>query len=502
MASLIALALALVAIAGAMAIVIAVVAPAIGLGRDEAFLGYAAFGWSRGDVATTGAAISGGAVLLFAVSYAVASVLRFWSIRPPGPTRRRIETILQGLAIVGLTLLACLGVAEVYFRATMPFATARWPSRFDPGLGFLFVPGAEVRWTNGVDFWVRERANEFGFLDRAPLGPKPPGTCRVVLVGDSFVEAAQVPIARKVQVALEELARQGPDAMELDSAAIGYSGTGQAAQLPLFERFGRDLRPDVVVLVFVSNDFANNSAILESFTQGWHPRHSPRLFFVPDPLSGEFVRQEIDPDWRAHVFAPPPPAGASALLDVADRALRTASYLYVFVNGHWRARFPAARGIGIYEARARWLASLPEYETALKGWEERRGAWADAAFFEPGPLPAILQEALGATEAALRAYAALAREDGFRLVVLGSHSMRDPSRREGESSQVERLRAILDRLDIPYIDQLAHIRAADGRPEDAQFSRDGHWSAQGHRWAAEAILTWVRTNALHCGAAR
>ena len=88
-------------------------------------------------------------------------------------------------------------------------------------------------------------------------------------------QALEVPIREKLQTLLRKgLERQFP-LKKFDTIALGFSGTGQSAQLPYYERNRKDFKPDIVVLVFVLNDFANNSAVLEGLRQGWHRDHSP-----------------------------------------------------------------------------------------------------------------------------------------------------------------------------------------------------------------------------------
>lgn len=108
------------------------------------------------------------------------------------------------LAIQLVAVLALLGaLLEIWARWTLPPDRFVWLTAQVPGVGTLLQPNARVVATNGLDFTVEARSNEVGFLDR-PLPPlvKPPGICRVAILGDSFVEAAQVPIDDKVQVRL------------------------------------------------------------------------------------------------------------------------------------------------------------------------------------------------------------------------------------------------------------------------------------------------------------
>lgn len=89
---------------------------------------------------------------------------------PPPPARIRCALRLVSwnvlLTIGGLSLMAVAG--DVYLRLTRPFAWSVLPSQFVPGIGIIRKPNAEVRYTNGVDFWTVSRTNSLGFLDREP----------------------------------------------------------------------------------------------------------------------------------------------------------------------------------------------------------------------------------------------------------------------------------------------------------------------------------------------
>jgi hypothetical protein len=140
--------------------------------------------------------------------------------------RSLARNVAIALASSLLTLVMLLGGLELLWRATTPFLEVKWPARFDPRVGFDFEPGSTVAWTNHVDFWAVSRANANGFLDREPPTTRD-DACRVLFLGDSFVEAAQVSLDERVQLVFEGLANAG-DGPRVRTMALGYSGTGQA----------------------------------------------------------------------------------------------------------------------------------------------------------------------------------------------------------------------------------------------------------------------------------
>ncbi len=204
-------------------------------------------------------------------SLALFGVLIVVSLAKRRAARRLFANTAPGVVNTAILLALIVGAYEGYQRFNGRFANIAWPSRVDPVAGMIFEPNAEVRWTNHLDFWAAERTNSLGFLDSEPIIPKPPDRFRVLLVGDSFVEAAQVRIADKLQsiLATKLQSRLGKD--KVDVVAFGFSGTGQANQLSFYEKYGKAVAPNLVILLLVANDFANNSPILEAVRNGWAP---------------------------------------------------------------------------------------------------------------------------------------------------------------------------------------------------------------------------------------
>lgn len=391
------------------------------------------------------------------------------------------------LAIQLVAVLALLGaLLEIWARWTLPPDRFVWLTAQVPGVGTLLQPNARVVATNGLDFTVEARSNEVGFLDR-PLPPlvKPPGICRVAILGDSFVEAAQVPIDDKVQVRLEAMLKARGRAIE--TMAFGFSGTGQLNQLGYYDAWAAPRRPDVIVLVFVSNDFMNNSPFLDAMMTGMHPLHGPRISGKIE-ADGRMVLLPTDPDWSRNRL--PRPADARPWL---HRWLTGKSRFYRWLYAKLALQWPAAaRAIGgeptaaaQIEARLAALEQIDPGSTAgLGNW--RPQVSIGSMFAEADPLPPAFVDAIRLTGFAFDQFAERAKAIGARLVVLSTH--------EVEGRHDERVKALLEQRGIPYLAQRAYIRARGGAIADAHWRHDGHWSRQGHIWAAEMLAEWIEAS--------
>jgi hypothetical protein len=131
-----------------------------------------------------------------------------------------------------------------------------------------------------------------------------------------------------------------------------------------------------------------------------------------------------------------------------------------------------------------WLRHLsrdPVLVPVLADWPA--GIYPDDidSIFERPPLPRAWDLAGRATEYIMDRWVALSRREGFKLIAL---MINDHDR---YPSQVATWRRILRERDIPIIAQKEFLARRGYDPAAEHFLRDGHWSAQGHRWAAESL---------------
>jgi hypothetical protein len=377
-----------------------------------------------------------------------------------------------------------------------PFDKVEWPSQFNPRVGFVFQPGSVVKHTNHMDFWTVGKANSLGFLDVEPP-PVEAGQCRVAFIGDSFVEAAQVEIPFKVQRLVEKTAAEKFPDWRVRTAAFGYSGTGQVNQLPFYDDYVKRLSPKLVVLVFVSNDFANNSSVLEALRNGWHPDHAPRLFVRRTDRGME--RVEIDPNWSRYRIDPGLRVRA---LQPVHAFLQQRSRLYQWLWRRLSLKYP---GLNVLQGtpyeemvrlRARALQADPQVADRMVDWRDEFSENLDGGFTE-SPINPLYADAEQYTQYALSEFLRRADQDGTQLVVLAASQM-GLIAQNGRNGSLAVLKRITASLGIPLIDQYEFVVHRGGDPKSAQFAHDGHWTKAGHRWAAEAVMEYLENQSV-CG---
>ena len=339
--------------------------------------------------------------------------------------------------------------------------------RFEPGVGLLRPPHAELALSNGVEFWTVQRANSLGFLDREPIDPaRADESCHIAIIGDSFVEGREVHISDKMQVRLEELAAREAPHLDVTTSAFGISATGQVNQLPFYDRYARRMSPDMVVLVFFRNDPQDNSTKRNALRPGYIPerlRHGQvaldedgNIRWLPPAIDfsdAVFTRAyESRNSWRNRTIY----RAADASYFMRWMGIKTK---LISANDWYRWFRPSEDSVRRYQE---WINSV-EYATTTEEYFNYMESWVFTRF-------------------ALEQFKHRADSHGFALMVLTTLHVR------GEGSpQFERLSAIAESLDIPIVSQHDYILRQGGNIQDADWETDFHWTTAGHQWAAEAI---------------
>ena len=396
--------------------------------------------------------------------------------------------LIAGLALIGLA-------GEAWRRATVPFVLDRRPLVFVPDVGLMLPPDTEVHWTNQLDYWTVSRTNRLGLLDREPPSPERAAeSCHITVIGDSFVAAREVPIADKFHVRLEEMAAQELPALDVTTSAFGRAGTGQINQLAFYDEYARPLRPRLVVLVFVPNDYRNNFPLWMSLRSRLDPEHLPYVS-AARAGDGSFRLRPPDPDFRRFRLTEP------QLKTLVKQALH-ASWFFSWLRRKWPKwplfdLFANARLAPMQAGRVRRMELLsrrPAFAPLLEGLPMSREAVRRLLMDEDIPAEGsdapFVTEALAFTAFALDEFKRRTERDGAALVILATHRM---SYVEGRGA-LARLNEMAGERGIPVIDQGDYIRRQGAGLRDAHWPYDGHWNPAGHQWAAEALLEYLKRN--------
>src|ERR1041385_847494 len=173
--------------------------------------------------------------------------------------RRRLLLILFGV-IFGL------GLVEIGLR----LIGYSYPEFYvsDVARGYSLRPNMQGWYRKEGEAYVR--INSDGLRDREHSKIKPPHTFRIAVLGDSFVEALQVPFEQSFCHIVEQQLRSCPAMAGRDVEVInfGVSGYGTAQELITLRNQVWPYSPDLVLLtVTTNNDISDNSPALKKTNQ-------------------------------------------------------------------------------------------------------------------------------------------------------------------------------------------------------------------------------------------
>lgn len=161
-----------------------------------------------------------------------------------GAARTRAAPRLARVGLSLLTLVACLGLLELGLRLKHG-SLSRGLSINHPHFHHRYPPYAETHFKS-AEFDVTVKRNRFGLRGHEPSVPKPAGTTRLLMLGDSFTAGFAVPDGERFCDLIQEGLRARGDAVEVVNGGVsGYSPTLE--YISLRDQF-LAFEPDAVIL--------------------------------------------------------------------------------------------------------------------------------------------------------------------------------------------------------------------------------------------------------------
>ncbi len=180
------------------------------------------------------------------------------------PTPRRFSWRFRLVALTIVVTSMLIGV-EIVLRI-LGIQMGGIIAMSDPHTGSTHIPNRTL--VHDSEGFAVVRINSHGFRDHETTREKPPGTFRIALLGDSFVEARQVALEHAVSEQLESLLKPGGRYEVLNFGMNGFSTAQERLRL---EHFALPFDPDLVVLcVTFTNDIRDNHADLSSSARPYY----------------------------------------------------------------------------------------------------------------------------------------------------------------------------------------------------------------------------------------
>lgn len=174
--------------------------------------------------------------------------------------------------MVALSTIVALLVVELGLARLRP--QYRNYTRPDDRLGYAFIPGAPytVVPAEGCPGWgARGRINSLGLRDEEHDLRRRPATFRILALGDSYTEGFQFDLPRIWPEILEQRLNDRGDGIRYEVINAGRSAMGTGTELLYYRRDGHRYDADLVLLLFVPNDFRDNARSLS---------HRPQAYFI------------------------------------------------------------------------------------------------------------------------------------------------------------------------------------------------------------------------------
>jgi lysophospholipase L1-like esterase len=340
----------------------------------------------------------------------------------------------KSLALLAFGAAAALALAEAALRLWIPAPQAadlRGLHEFRPDRSWLYGlrPGAEGRIAATGD--VVYRINPDGFRGPRHARPKPPGSWRIVVLGDSVAFGYAVGEAQAFPRVLEaSLAERLPGA-GFEVVNLGVGGYNAWNELELLRDVGIGYQPDLVLVQFCINDLNDPTMHFDAQTR-------LALDAIPDAA-----------------FPDPSRRRGSQHDSSTARAWCGRSKLCSFARERWLASRPQD-----FDEAARRAAGMPVEQADAPEWR-----WLEARYREM----AEVARAAGA---------------GFAVLALPYRAQLDA---HGSGLVQDQLRALGAKHGWWIIDPLPRLRAEAGGAADV-FVDWWHPTAAGHRIAAEVTL--------------
>ena len=372
-------------------------------------------------------------------------------------TRRRLLYACAASAIALTLSCATLELAVRAWMPELPFAEPAHDVLFlmpDPAVGWKHPESFTFNW-NGrnpycIEFRVQITTNTFGFRDREWSIEKPPGTTRIAILGDSFIEALQVPLdLTATRLVAGQLAARVRNT-RVETMNFGVSNYGVGQYLMLYEHYVRRFRPDYVV-VFASylNFTRTTQRELTSRLQEFYALHVRPSYALDERRNLEYVPARDYDAYRR---------GVASLLESHFDANRTRVIPPI--------QSPLALPHGVLHLLSRKArpAPTPHQRTTM--------AFPDVDLNYR--ILETLHERVGSDGATLVFADAFEYLERYGVV-------------RGSGALAARNRALMERLGAGYVDLSPALRAAPGNP---QFECDMHFNETGNRIVADALARW------------
>lgn len=355
--------------------------------------------------------------------------------------RKKVLFLIAGV----FAALICL---EGVLRLVDP--TQRAEYRYDQESGLITYKPNMTFFETMSCYENRVRTNNLGFHGRMVPLEKGKDVFRIVVMGSSFVEGMQIPWEKGFSALLEDqLNAMSSSSHVYEVIPIAYPGNGTYLDMVYYERFGTELKPDLVIDVTTEYEVGRNIPTA---------KYPPRF------------------DEQGSVILHLPPEAQNTKISWMKNAIRKSKALMMLFS-----RFQ------VVQIRARAFLAHP-------------------TFFKEVPMP--VSPSTSSTKMAnddfarewdieerlLKAFASRVAKDQAKFLVA---SWATPYASASTADTLQAKMAMLStETPFPYLDLSPLIeqrKQTEGKVPT--WTCDGHWNENGHRWVADGLFSYLTEHA-------
>lgn len=411
------------------------------------------------------------------------------------------KNVLIGIGLSIFGILAALFLVEAYL------SLGEWGMdkgddklrQVDPLLGWRSIPGLDE--TYHRQEWITQvKMNSEGFRDHEWAIVKSPGTFRIAVIGDSFVESLQVSYDDLFTHLLESRLNSSTDRYSrIEVMNFGVRGYGTGQELLNFREHVAKYNPDMVVLLFYpENDVSDNRVPSEDQSTG--PLYQRPTFNLTEDGKIEYIPVNRNPTANASTQVDDFHSSLS-ITEKAVVAIETKALPHVLGLLYNLVRYdPTVREVLSNYGMKKPDFIPSDYNIYSLRYDKRwDGSYIDGNF----------TEAWKVTEALLLALKNESEDSGakFVLVMATARSQVYPDwwqesldsypQMKSQEWDLEKPNKILGSFaaenNITYFDLLPYFRAHANDTDPRLFLHyDGHWTKQGHSLVADVMYQKIK----------
>ena len=360
----------------------------------------------------------------------------------------KLKSLGRNLGLLVASTMLSLLLAEWTVKTFYPQQLAVWYSMED---GMVIHPPGLTTYL--AEFKREVRFNSMGMRDREHVRKKD-GTIRILVFGDSFMEALQVNFEDSFPSLLESGLRQ---ALRRDVEVVNcaVSGWGQDDQLAYLTRYARELEPDLILAAMtLHND------VLDNMEEQFHALVDDRL--VPKPVNRippselRILRVKGFLASRSHLWQLLRKLKSLGEIRIAGRALNTHVFQLMRRNGETN------------ELRRGWKVTFELFK-AMR--EAGQGMNAETAIM-------LIPLRLQLEDDALEKFRVSA---GMSMDEIAVEKPQQVMKAFGQAANIE----VIDLL--PAFRRWTVERRASGKGASLHLN-EGHWNVSGHALAARVVV--------------